>query len=141
MCAVDKENILFSHLMSKRRISRNRPKASWLVSATPISIQKMNKIIKSPCYIRESLWIISGQRRGSLSAEQNANEERGTGFKRTTSSSLCLDFCLIIALCKTLHLQSSITTKNSLLCLGEIISLNSHREKKCTNIPVLNIAP
>ncbi len=89
----------------------------------------MNIIIKSPCYIRESSRIISGQRRGSLSAEQKANEERGTGYKRTTSSSLCLDFCLIIALCKSLHLESSITTKNRLLCLGEILSLNGHRKK------------
>ncbi len=80
----------------------------------------MNKLIKSPCYIRESLWIISGQRRGSLSAEQNANEERGTGYKRTTSSSLCLEFCLIIALCKTLHLQSSITRKNSCFVLEKL---------------------
>lgn len=87
----------------------------------------MNTIIKSPFYIREFLEIISRQQRENLSTELKAKGD--TGIQKNDKLKFVWTFVLIIALHKSLYLESSITTKNSLHC-GEIISLNSHKKKE-----------
>lgn len=146
MCTVDEEqqSLLKNIQQPIQSVFDENLKAASVVTGLdqPVQslIKKINTIIKSPFYIREFLGIISRQQRDNLSTELKAKGD--TGIQKNDKLKFVWTFVLIIALYKSLYLESSITTKNSLHC-GEILSLNSHKKrkkKKCMNIPALNIS-